>query len=135
MKKARGIFERGGVLYIRYQDQQRKIVRESTGQNSMKVAEQVLAKRRSEVAMNTHFPTRQFESVLWRKLLDKWCKDHGQHTPSGFKYLLPRIHKRFGGKRARAITTDEVQAFLSELDEQGLAAASINHYRTIMNSV
>src|SRR5262249_41694848 len=51
------------------------------------------------------------------------------------KYLLPRIHKRFDGKRARAITTDEVQTFLSELDEQGLAAASINHYRTIMNSV
>ena len=48
MKKVRGIFERGGVLYIRYQDQQGKIVRESIGRNSRKVAEQILAKRRSQ---------------------------------------------------------------------------------------
>ena len=63
MKKARGIYERDGVLYIRLQDERGHIARESTGQRSLKVAEQILAKRKSEVALRTHFSTRKFESV------------------------------------------------------------------------
>ena len=101
----------------------------------MKTAEQILAKRRSEVAMRTHFPTRRFDAVKFGSLLNKWWQDHGQHRPSGFIYLLPRIRERFEHKRAREITSDVVQAFLGELDELKLSASSVNHYRTIMNSV
>jgi integrase len=135
MKKIRGIFDRNGTLYIRFQDERGKLIRESTNQRSMRVAEQILAKRKSQVAMNAHFPTRQFDRVLWDKLLDKWWKDHGQHTPSGFKYLLPRLRQRFKGLKAREITSDLVQDFLSDLSEDGLSASSVNHYRTIVNSV
>lgn len=48
---------------------------------------------------------------------------------------MPRIRERFSNKKAREITFEEVKNFLFDLDEEGLSGASVNHYRTIMNSV
>src|SRR5437868_8166900 len=87
------------------------LVRESTGQSSLKVAEQILAKRRSEVAMKTHFAVRQYEAVYFKKLLDYWWNRHGKFRPSKFEYLLPRLIDRFGATKARKITSDKVQDF------------------------
>ena len=101
----------------------------------MRLAQQILAKRKTEVARHIHFPTLRFEQVRWSTLLDKWWTEHGQHTRSGFIYLLPRLRARFSTKRAREITPDEVQEFLDDLEQQELSASSINHYRTILNSV
>jgi integrase len=112
------------------------LVRETTGQSSLKVAEQILAKRRSEVAMKTHFAVRQFEAVSFKKLLDYWWSRHGKFRPSKFEYLLPRLIARFGTTKARKITSDKVHDFLLDLSEnQQLSPSSVNHYRTIMNSV
>ena len=57
---ARGVYRRGDVLWIRFVSAGGKLTRESTGQRDVKVAEAILAKRRSEVAMLSHFPTRKF---------------------------------------------------------------------------
>jgi hypothetical protein len=46
MKKMRGIYFRGGIAYIRYQDACGELVREITGQPSTKFAVDLLAKRR-----------------------------------------------------------------------------------------
>jgi integrase len=136
MKYPKGIFKRDGFLHIRFQDEFGKIVRESTGQNSVKVAQQILAKRKTEVAMKVHFPMRKFEDVNFLELLDYWWENHGKHKPSRFEYLLPRLRKRFEGQKAREIGPDKVQEFLFDLSEkEGLSASSVNHYRTIMNSV
>ena len=61
MKLPRGVYDRNGILYIRFQDERGNIVRESTGQCSPKVAEEILAKRKTEVAERTYFPSRRFE--------------------------------------------------------------------------
>lgn len=136
MKYPKGIFKRDGFLHVRYQDEFGKIVRESTQQNTLKVAQQILAKRKTEVAMKVHFPMRKFEDVTFLELLDYWWENHGKHKPSRFEYLLPRLRNRFKGQRARQIAPDKVQDFLFDLHEkEELSASSVNHYRTIMNSV
>jgi integrase len=136
MRHPKGIFKRDGFLHIRFQDEFGKIVRESTQQNSVKVAQQILAKRKTEVAMKVHFPMRKFEDVTFLELLDYRWENHGKHKPSKFDYLLPRLRKRFEGRKARDIGPEKVQDFLFGLrDKEGLSAASVNHYRTIMNSV
>lgn len=136
MKYPKGIFKRDGFLHIRFQDESGKIIRESTQQTSIKVAQQILAKRKTEVAMKVYFPIRKFEDVTFIELLDYWWENHGQHKPSKFKYLLPRLRNRFKGQKAREIGPENVQAFLFDLSEkEELSAASVNHYRTIMNSV
>ena len=63
MKYPRGIYERDGIIYIRFQDERGKIVRESTHQSSIKVGQEILGKRKTEVAGGTFFPARRFEKV------------------------------------------------------------------------
>jgi len=132
---ARGVYRRGDVLWIRFKAADGKLTRESTGQRDVKVAESILAKRRSEVAMLSHFPSRRFEQVTFDQLREAWEPVHLKKTPS-FSYLLPRVRDAFGGAKAREMTTEKVQEFLDRLtDEDGLSASSVNHYRTILNSI
>ena len=56
-----GVFWRGNILWIRYQNEQGKIVKESTGQTSVKVAVQIYNKRKTEVAMAINFPSRRIQ--------------------------------------------------------------------------
>jgi integrase len=134
-KLPRGIYRRGDVLWVRFKNAKGTLSRESTGQSDVKVAEAILAKRRSEVAMLTHFPTRKFEQVRFDELLKAWEPAHFRKTPT-FRYLLPRVRDAFCGAKAREVTTEKVQEFLDRLkDESGLSASSVNHYRTILNSI
>src|SRR5713226_5583077 len=98
-RKMRGVFFREGIAYIRYQDARGWIVRESTRQTSVKVAETILAKRKRAVAMGLHYPTRQFETVRFKELEEQWWEQHGRHTVSCFRYLRERIKARFGSNR------------------------------------
>ncbi len=135
MSKIKGVYRRNGVVHIRYQDEKGQIIRESTHQRSPKVAEAILAKRKSDVAMRINFPTRQYEEIRFGNLLDYWWDLHGQHTRSRFEYRLPRVRERFASLRAREMTSDVVEKFLSTLQADGFAASTINQHRTILNSV
>jgi integrase len=134
LKKTRGIFFRNGIAHIRFQDERGELVRESTGQSSPKVAQQILDKRRSEVAMGTHFRMRQFDQVTFGELVETWWERHGKNTRSRFHYHLPIIKERFANMKARAIRPEDIAEFLSDLEGRGLAASSTNKYRTILNS-
>jgi integrase len=48
---------------------------------------------------------------------------------------LPRVLEAFGGAKARDMTPAKVQEFLDRLRSNGLSASSVNHYRTIINSI
>ncbi|MBV9503385.1 MAG: hypothetical protein JO323_00115 [Acidobacteriia bacterium] len=64
MKKIKGVYRRNAVVYIRYQNEEGELIRESTQQRSLKVAETILAQRKAAVAMRRNFPLRV--SALWR---------------------------------------------------------------------
>jgi len=133
--KTKGVFYRNGIAYIRYIDAEGKERKESTRQGSTTAAKRLLEKRKTEVMMCKHFPAKQMVNVRFGNLLDYWWDRHGQFTRSGFNYLMPRIRKKFGKKKAREMHADNIEEFLLELKDQGLSASSINHHRTIMNSV
>ena len=133
-KLPKGIFWRGDILWVRYKTEEGKLVRESAGCASVKVAEELYRKRKTEIAEGKHFPARKFDKVNFGELLDDWWQDHRLHRASKFQYLLPRL-QRWRKMKARAITSEMIQDFLSELkDEEKLSPSSVNHYRTIMNS-
>ncbi len=109
-------------------------MRESTGQTSIKFAEDCYRKRKTEVAERKHFPSREFDKIQFGELLDYWWHKHAKHKSSKFNYLLPRL-QRFKKLKARTISSDMIQSFLFELrDTEELSATSANHYRTILNS-
>jgi integrase len=102
----------------------------------VKVALDILAKRKTEVAMHVHFPTRAFDSVTFADLAAYWWDAHGSKTRSQFHYLYPRVLEHFTGQRARDVTPDAVDAFLNRLaDARKLSASSVNHHRTILNGI
>src|SRR5262249_8000504 len=134
--RPRGVYFRQGLPSIRYQDERGADVRESTKQRSAKVAEGILAKRKTEVAMRQHFPSRAFDAVAFTELADYWWQAHGSKTRSQFGYLYPRVLEYFASKRARDISPDVVDAFLEHLaTERKLSASSVNHHRTIVNGI
>ncbi len=135
MRKIKGVYVRSGVAYIRYQDETGELVRESTHQRSLKVAETILAQRKADVAMRRNFPARVYEEVRFGDLIDYWWTLHGRHTRSRFEYRLPRVRARFAPLRAREITSSGVEEFLDKLENEGFAASSINQHRTILNSI
>jgi len=114
----RGVYRRGDVLWIRLKGADGKLTRETTGQCDVKVAETILAKRRAEAAMLSHFPTRKFEQITFDDLREAWEPAHLKKTPS-FRYLLPRVLEAFGGAKARDMTPAKVQEFLDRLREKG----------------
>jgi hypothetical protein len=132
----KGVYFRDGIAYIRYQDERGGDVRESTKQRSAKAAVDILAKRKTEVAMRVHFPTRAFDAVTFAELAAYWWQAHGSKTRSQFEYLYPKVLEYFIDKRARDITPDVVDAFLDYLAaERKLSASSVNHHRTIVNGI
>jgi len=135
MRLARGVYERNGILYVRFQDERGNIVRESTGQSSPKVAEEILAKRRTEVAERTYFPSRTFEKIRFSELLNRWWEEHGKYTRSCFRYLQNRVDRYFGSLKAREVQVSVIRDFFSDLESRGYSAAYINSHRTLLNSV
>jgi integrase len=134
--RTKGVYFREGIAYIRYQDERGSDIRESTKQRSAKVAEGILSKRKTEVAMRQHFPSRAFDAIAFTDLADYWWQAHGSKTRSQFEYLYPRVLEYFASKRARDITPDVVDAFLEHLaTERRLSASSVNHHRTIVNGI
>jgi integrase len=141
MRKARRKLPRGvharenGTLYICYKDERGKIVRENTHQADVRAAELMLAQARTDVAMKKRFVALSFESVSFIGLFNDWWNHHGSKSRSKFQYRTPRVLARFGKRKAREITPDEVRNFLADLRKEGLAASSINQCRTILCSV
>lgn len=133
--RRRGIYWRNGIAYIRYRNEEGRIVRESTQQSSAAFAEALLAKRKVEVMERRHFPSRQFADVTFAELLQYWWDMHGQDTKGGFEYLIPRIRAAFGKRKAREIRADDIDRFLHKLRNSGLSPSSCNHHRTILNAV
>lgn len=113
-KLPKGLFWRNDILWIRYRNNQGRLVRETTGQTSIKFAEDCYRKRKTEVAERKHFPTREFDKVRFGVLLDYWWDNHAKYKSSKFIYLLPRL-ERFKKLKARAMSSDIIQSFLFEL--------------------
>ena len=132
-----GVYRRlnSPYLWIRYPDEFGKETRESTKQCDAEVAEKIRARRLAESAMRRHFPTRKFDEASFRELHDFWWKLHGRETKSGFEYLTPEILEWFGDMKARAITSETVKEYLDQKQLGGLSASSLNHRRTILNSI
>jgi len=133
---ARGLFKRDGFIHIRYADRAGKIIRESTEQTSVALAEDILRKRKIEVREGKEFPATRFAHVRFSELHAAWWKTvpatgtHktlGKRTRAGFEYRNERILTMFGSALARAIETKLLRRWLCDLvDDEGkpLSASS-----------
>jgi len=127
------IFKKQGVWWIDfYACGQRK--REKIG-HSHKLAEEVLHKRKMEIAEGKYFPERQTKTVSFRDISEKYWKLHGQHLRSAsWRYMLKEVTDRFGNKSAGDISVADIQAFYNELRARA-STSTANRHLTLLKSV
>jgi integrase len=137
MKLPKGVFQRNKSspqLWISYMNEEGKRIKEAAGTTDPELALRVRNQKLALVEERRLIPTRKFESITVGEILDFWWERHAKHRNNKFEYRLFRLD-RFRPMKARSLTPEVVQDFLNELTEvEKLAPASVNHYRTILNS-
>lgn len=127
------IFKKQGVWWVDfYVCGKRK--REKVGL-SHKLAEEVLHKRKLEIAEDRFFPERQTKNTSFRSITEQYWKLHGQHLRSAsWQYMLKEVTDRFGNKSAEDISVADIQAFYNELRARA-STSTANRHLTLLKSV
>ncbi len=137
MKKLpKGVYRRdknSNNLWISYNDEQGKRIKESAKTTEPEVAKLLRDKRVREVSEGKLTPIRKYEAITFGEIFDFWWERHGK-TKRGFQYKDKRLEK-FRAIKARNLRPEIIDDFLKELLEvEGYSPSYVNHYRTIFNS-
>jgi integrase len=138
MKKAlpKGVYYRRKnsiQLWIDYNDEHGKRIREAAHTTDPEIARAFREKRLRDVAEGKLTPIKKFELITFGEILDFWWERHGK-TKRGFHYKIHRLEK-FKKIKARNLTPEMIDDFLKELLEvEEYSPSYVNHYRTIFNS-
>ena len=128
------IFKKQGVWWVDYYaNGQRK--RERVGE-SYKLAEDVLHKRKLEIAEGKHFPERQGNKITFAEMAGIFLKQYAQHKKSA-ETLTLRTNKliaMLGNHKLNSITPFMVQEMRNKIKETSTSATA-NRYQAILRSI
>src|SRR5947207_2615485 len=109
-----GVFKRGTTWQIRYTVNGRTL-RESTGAESKRLAEQILAKRKAQVAEGRFLEKIERPTMTLRELAAWYWEHHGARKKSnGVKGMVERLKMYFGDKQLVDITPEQVNRYRQE---------------------
>jgi integrase len=121
-----GVFKRGAAWHIRYTANGR-IVRESTGAESKRLAEQILAKRKAQVAEGRFLERHERPTMTLRELAVWYWENHGQRKRSnGIKGTLKRLTKYFGDTQLVEITPEDINRYRQRRVSDGVTERTAN---------
>ena len=129
-----GVFRRQNVWWIDYYASgQRK--RERVGP-SHRLAENVLAKRKAEVAEGKFFPERKTANVTFAEAARTFWEQHARHKKSAhsMKLRLDRLVAIFGSRKLTDITPLMVQEMRNGI-KSGASVATANRYHAVLRTV
>lgn len=125
----KGVFPRDGCWWVRYKDADGREHREKVGPK--KLAEEVYAKRRSQVAEGKFFPERELRRrvVPLKSYLNEFFDDHvaGKLKNADHEQRYVRLWTGALGLRpVRSITSTDVARYVAERQDAGKAPATVN---------
>jgi len=129
-----GVFRRQNVWWIDYYASgQRK--RERIGPNH-RLAEEMLAKRKAEVAEGKFFPERKTANTTFEEAALTFWEQHARYKKSahGTKLLLNKLIAMFGNRKLADITPLMVQEMRTEIKRHATAATA-NRYHAVLRAV
>ncbi len=128
------IFKKRGIYWIGYYVNGRRR-REPVG-SSYKLAEEVLHKRKAEIAEGKHFPDRQGNKTTFREIADIYKKQYAKYKKSaaGMIMRIDNLITMFGDKKINAITPFMVQEMRNKIKETR-SIATANRYHAILKSI
>ena len=122
-----GVYRRGRIWYVRY-ERNGEIIRESTKQESKRLAEAILRKRQTAVAEGRHMDKTEAIKMTFSELCDWYWQQHGRMKKShGVLGTLQRLERFFGAARVTSITPERVQEYRTHrLDRSRVSERTVN---------
>ena len=121
------LYQRGNVWWIKYY-RNGKPYRESTRSEKESYAKRLLKLREGEVARGK-IPSLNIERILFDELAVDLINDYKVNSRKSLERAVRsvnRLKRFFGGVRASDITTDRVNVYVAERQEEGISSACIN---------
>jgi integrase len=131
----RGIYKRGNIYWISYQDAVRRQIRESSGSTNIGVARKFLAKRRYEVLEGKlGLPKANVPRV------ESWSIEYLHSVPhpntrARYSCSCKHIVKSFGRLRLNEITSDLVYRFRDERLREGASPPTVNRDVSVLSGM
>jgi len=106
-----GVYRRGKIWYVRYQ-RDGQVIRESTNQESRKLAESILRKRQTATAEARHLDKAEAITMTVAELCRWYWEQHGRHKKSnGVHGVVQRLEAFFGPALVTAVTPERVEEY------------------------
>jgi len=138
-KADRGLYRRRGSphWWIRYADRNGRIIRETTGTTSKKLAREILAKQKVLVAENRHMDVKKVPKTTLNELCDQYWKLDGKHKRmKGLSSMIGIWKKWFGNLPMKELNQQKVEKFLAErMEEKHLSPATRNRHLAHLSSL
>ncbi|TPW22029.1 MAG: int [Elusimicrobia bacterium] len=129
------VYQRGEVWWIDYSHHGRRF-REAVGA-SKTLAQQVLAKRTTEIAEGKFFPNRLKQDLSFADMADKWLKEYSpsKKAPQNDPYYVARLKEFFPHHILSSLTSLDVTQMRAKLKAQGLKPTTVNRYHQVLGSI
>ncbi|MCH8208651.1 MAG: site-specific integrase [Nitrospinae bacterium] len=128
MAKAKGVYKRGNIWWVRYAGTDGKIRRETSNSPQHKVAQALLIARKKDVQEGREpIPIKRIENHSFNELAEiykEWAKR--QKAFKSKSCIIKMLVEEFGNCPLRRFTTLLIEEFQSKLMVEGKANATVN---------
>ena len=135
----KGLFKRRGSpnWWIRYADRTGRIRRESTGTTVKKLAREILAKRKVEVAENRNLDVRKLPKTTFFQLCEQWWDTWGKHKRmKGLENMLNIWKSGLGDVALCDLSQQNIEQFLNDrIEKNGVTPATRNRHLTMLKAM
>jgi integrase len=136
--KARGLFKRPGSdhWWIRFADRNGRLIRETTGTTSKKLAREILAKKKVLVAENRHLDVKKIPKITFFEMCEQWWELHGsKKRTTSLEGMMKMWKDYFKNPPVVEIARKQVEKFLSSKVDEGVSPATRNRHMAELRSM
>jgi integrase len=130
MAKAKGIYKRGNIWWIRYAGLDGRVIQESSGSTKFKEAEALLFQRKQMIREGKQPPSiKKIATFTFNQLADEYLKwSERQRSFKSKKDFMNRLREYFGNLPLRQFTTMAVEQYQTEKSNKGNKPATVNRH-------
>ena len=130
MAKAKGVYKRGNVWWVRYAGPDGKIRRETSQSTQHKVAQALLIARKKDVQEGKEpIPIKRIGNHSFRELAEHYSKwAERQKSFASKKYFIQALVNEYGTCPLRRFTTRLVEEYQTKMLKAGKAIATSNRH-------
>jgi integrase len=137
-RKDRGLYKRQGsdVWWIRYADRNGRLIRETTGTRSKKLAREILAKKKVLVAENRHLDVKKIPKITFFEMCKQWWELHGsKKRTTSLEGMMKMWMEYFKNVPVVEIDRKRIQTFLTSKTDGGVSSATRNRHLSELRSM